>query len=78
MAFRVHRAVKKWLNPGPFEPVLLREPLRSEVDGLLGQDEYYPAIRQVRTRTDIGLAAAKRVVDEMKADQKATKGPGSG
>ena len=43
-------------------PVLLPEPLASEVDELLRQDEEVKAIRLVRERTGLGLVAARNAV----------------
>jgi hypothetical protein len=43
-------------------PVLLPEPLASEVDDLLRQDEEVKAIRLVRQRTGLGLLPAHNAV----------------
>ena len=43
--------------------VLLPEPLDSEVDELLSQDEEVKAIRLVRERTGLGLLPARNAVE---------------
>jgi len=44
-------------------PVLLPEPLGSEVDALLARDERIGAVRLVRERTGLGLLPAHLAVE---------------
>jgi hypothetical protein len=55
--FRRSRAPKR-----PLVPVLLPEPLGTEVDELLRRDEQIKAIRLVRERTGLDLKAAYAAV----------------
>lgn len=43
-------------------PVLLPEPLGSEVDALVADDRFVPAVKLVRERTELGLVVATRAV----------------
>lgn len=43
-------------------PVLLPDPLGTEVDGLLADDHFVPAVKLVRERTELGLVVATRSV----------------
>ena len=47
----------------PLVPVLLPEPLGSEVDALVGRDQEVAAVRLVRERTGLGLLVAVKAVD---------------
>lgn len=48
-------------KPEPL-PVLLPDPLGTEVDGLLADDHFVPAVKLVRERTELGLVVATRAV----------------
>lgn len=48
-------------KPDPV-PVLLPEQLGTEVDALLADDHFVPAVKLVRERTELGLVVATRAV----------------
>lgn len=49
-------------DPNSLLPVLLPEPLDTEARQLVAEGKHYEAVRLVRGRTGIGLAAADRAV----------------
>lgn len=49
-------------DPDSLLPVLLPEPLETDARRLVAEGKHYEAVRLVRARTGIGLAAADRAV----------------
>ncbi|MEV4419162.1 hypothetical protein AB0L40_04205 [Patulibacter sp. NPDC049589] len=62
------RHLRAWLHP-VHEPVLLAEPLRTEVVELLRGGKAIEAMKITNRRTGIGLAATKRAVDAVAATE---------
>ncbi len=58
--------VRRDPRPEPV-PVLLPEPLGSQVDALLNEDQFVKAVKLVRERTELGLLVATRAVRHRQA-----------